>query len=452
MIRAAFLSAKSMTYPRGRSGVFSVAALVALGAVTLTAQDPPNRKAEFALWRREIRKQLYVPDKLPPLEAKRWSSFSPAPGIIADRVTYRTSAGMLVPAIVYRPEHWVGQAKGVKLPGIVIVNGHGADKFTWYSFYSGMLFARAGAEVVTYDMIGEGERNADKKSQAGAHDRIVQTPEGVPADDWGQRLAGLMQVDLMQAVSYLAQRPEVDAHRIAVLGFSMGAFVSGIAGAIDPRIHAVLLSGGGTYDDEADGGKSFDVGKLPCQAPPWRSLRLLGDGPHMRGAVIYALNAERGPMLVENGSADEVMDIPHRGPEWFEGLREQAIALRGSDKNMFTTHVDANMGHRPAWVERTGFLWLSEQIHFANWSSAEISARPAVKVGEWAAANGVAIAKNYQRDDREGGLMGLGGDLPGIERDQLMVLPESEWERHKTELTYEGWAAKTMSAEKAGSR
>jgi hypothetical protein len=48
--------------------------------------------------------------------------------------------------------------------------------------------------------------------------------------------------------------------------------------------------------------------------------------------------------------------------------------------------------------------------------------------------------------------MGLGGDLPGIERDQLMVLPESEWERHKTELTYEGWAAKTMSAEKAGSR
>jgi dienelactone hydrolase len=403
------------------------------------------------LWRSDTREALYVPEKLPRLEAKRWSSFSPAPDIVADRVTYRTAAGMLVAAVVYRPRHWEGQARGVKLPGIVIVDGHGGDKFTWYSFYSGMLFARAGAEVVTYDMIGEGERNAEKRSQAGAHDKIVQTPEGVPADDWGRRLAGLMQVDLMQAVSYLAQRPEVDPRRIAVLGYSMGAFVSGIEGALDPRVHAVLLSGGGTYDDEADGGKSFDVGKLPCQAPPWRSLQVLGDGFHRRGAVIYALNAERGPMLVENGSADEVMDIPHRPPQWFAGLRAQAVALRGTDKDMFTTHVDANMGHRTAWVERPGFLWLSEQIHFANWSSAAIAGRPAVRVLDWAAANGVAITKNYERADREGGLMGLGGDLPGIARDQLMVLPQAEWERHKDELTYEGWAAKTMAAEVAAS-
>lgn len=50
----------------------------------------------------------------------------------------------MVPAIVYRPDphttHWRG-----KLPGIVVVNGHGGEKFSWYAFYSGMLFARAGA-------------------------------------------------------------------------------------------------------------------------------------------------------------------------------------------------------------------------------------------------------------------------------------------------------------------
>src|SRR6185312_736501 len=94
--------------------------------------------------------------------------------------------------------------------------------------YSGMLFAKAGAVVVTYDPIGEGERNIGRKSRAGAHDKWVDPPAGLPRTDWGQRLAGLMQVDVMQAVSYLAARPEVDPSRIATVGYSMGSFVTGI--------------------------------------------------------------------------------------------------------------------------------------------------------------------------------------------------------------------------------
>lgn len=430
----------------------AVAALFVVSSGMLAAQATGSYAARAAGWRKQIKQALYVPDKLPPLEAKVWSSFSPAPGVIADRVTYRTASGMLVPAIVYRPEHWVDEAKGVKLPGMVIVNGHGADKFSWYALYSGMMFAQAGAEVVTYDPIGEGERNLEKKSQAGAHDRIVQTPEGVPAEDWGQRLAGLMQVDLMQAVTYLTQRPEVDGGRIAVLGYSMGAFVSGIAGAIDPRIHAVLLSGGGTYDDLSDGARTFDGGRLPCQTPPWKALRVLGDEPHRRGAVIYALNADRGAMLVENGAVDEVMDIPHHGPEWFLSIRQQAIGLRGSDSNIFTTHVDEGRGHRPAWVERAGVVWLNEQIHFANWTAATIAVTPPVRIGDWAKANAVEIPKNYQREDREGGLMALGGALPGIAREQLMALPAEDWEKLRSELTYESWAEKTLAAEQAAAR
>ncbi len=430
----------------------AVAALFVLSRGIVAAQATGSYAAQAARWRMEIKKALYVPDRLPPLDAKVWSSFSPAPGVIADRVTYRTAGGMLVPAIVYRPEHWAGKAKGVKLPGMVIVNGHGGDKFSWYAFYSGMMFAQAGAEVVTYDPIGEGERNLEKKSQAGAHDRIVQTPEGVPAEDWGQRLAGLMQVDLMQAVTYLTQRPEVDGGRIAVLGYSMGAFVSGIAGAIDPRIHAVLLSGGGTYDDAGDGVKTFDGGRLPCQTPPWKSLSVLGDAPHRRGAVIYALNADRGAMLVENGAVDEVMDIPHHGPEWFDRVRQQAIGLRGSDRNMFTTHVDEGRGHRPAWVERAGVEWINEQIHFANWTAATIADLAPVRIGDWAKANAVEIPKNYQREDREGGLMALGGALPGIARERLMVLPAGDWEKLRSELTYESWAEKTLAAEQAEAR
>lgn len=403
------------------------------GAKDLTPKQRVKREAE---WRREIRKALFVPEVLPKLEAKTWSSFSPVEGVVADRVTYQTADGMVVPAIVYRPDPKT-MKRHEKLPGIVVVNGHGGDKFSWYAFYSGMMFARAGAVVVTYDPIGEGERNIEKRSRAGSHDRIVDTPH------WGQRLAGLMQVDVMQAVSYLDAQPEVDARRIGVVGYSMGAFIAGITGAIDTRIHAVVLSGGGVYDGP---GGYFDMNPLPCQSPPYKSLGVVGD----RGAVLYALNAARGPMLVMNGDNDTVMDMPHHPPAWFSMVRERAIALRGTDKDMFTTILYPGISHRTSWVDRDGVAWLNQQLHFANWTAAEIAAMPTTHVSTWAKANGVDITASYMREDREGGLDALGTGFPGIRREDLMVLPDAEWAAMKDRLTYEAWAAKTLALEQRG--
>ena len=93
--------------------------LAAGSTVLLASQTAGDYPALHQRWTQQIKQALYVPDKLPPLETRLWSSFSPAPGVIADRVTYRTASGMLVPAIVYRPEHWAGERRGVRLPGIV---------------------------------------------------------------------------------------------------------------------------------------------------------------------------------------------------------------------------------------------------------------------------------------------------------------------------------------------
>ena len=308
--------------------LISFVAWLILGALGLAAQASvkPLSKVNIAAKRAEIRRALHVPETLPALQPRVWSTFSPTAGVLADRVTYSTAAGMLVPTVVYRPDPKVSPYKG-KLPGLVIVNGHGSDKFGWYAFYSGMMFAKAGAVVVTYDMIGEGERNARRASRESPspHDKDVSPPAPLPHDDWGRRLAGLMQVDLMQAVSYLRARPEVDPKRIGVLGYSMGAFVAGIEGAYDTRVHAVLLSAGGTYDGP---GEYFDSGKLPCQAPPYRALAVLGD----RVPVLYALNAARGPMFVMNGAADKVMNIPAHNDAWFADVRRRTLALLGSDE------------------------------------------------------------------------------------------------------------------------
>lgn len=395
-----------------------------------------ERRARDAAWRSEIRKQLFVPERLPALDAKVWSTFSPTPGVRADRVTYATADGMRVPAVVYRPDPKMAHPKG-RLPGIVVVNGHGGDKFSWYAFYSGMMFAKAGAVVVTYDPIGEGERNRERKSglSPNAHDAVVDTPH------WGQRLAGLMQVDVMEAVSYLASRPEVDPERIATVGYSMGAFVTGITGAIDTRIHAVVLSGGGVYDGP---GEYFDTSKLPCQGPPYRALGVLGD----RGAVLYVLNAARGPMLVMNGDADTVMKMAEHPPAWFADVRARAVTLRGSDTDMFTTVLYPGISHRPSWVDEDGVKWLNRQIHFAIWrTDAEIEAQGTTHILDWMQANGVELPKNYIREDRETGLRAVGTGLPGIPRKDLMVLSVAEWEREKPVLTYEAWAEKTRRAE-----
>jgi dienelactone hydrolase len=403
-----------------------------------------QNEARLAAWREQIRKILYVPDKLPGLEPKTWSTFSPTPGVLADRVTYHTMDGMLIPAIVYRPDPKIVKWKG-KLPGIVMVNGHGSDKFGWYAIYTGMEYAKAGAVVVTYDMIGEGERNIDKKSRASSHDKRVTPPEGVPATDWGQRVAGLMQVDLMQGVTYLAQRPEVDAKRIAVLGYSMGSFVTGIAGAIDTRIHAVVLSGAGVFDGP---GGYFDSGQLPCQGPPYRALQAIGD----RSAILYALNAQRGPLLVMNGTADTVMDIPHHLQPWFDEVRARAIAVRGTDKDMFTTVFYPGVSHRPSWENRDAAEWLAKNIRFGIWSEQQIETMPTVKVSAWAKANNVTVGTSEMREEREGGVDALDLGLPNIKREDLMVLPEADWNAMKDQLTYEAWAAKAAAAEAASAK
>ncbi len=448
---------------RGQKAVLSVVkcaisvAFVVFCAEKSAVVEARNSNDNFGRWRAQIREALFLPRTLPPLEAKVWSSFAVMPGVVADRVTFVSGApsgeGMLVTAVVYRPERLKG-----KLPGIVLVSGDGGDKFSWYARYSGMLFALLGAEVVTYDPLGEGERSSRRESYTGAEDVPPEAPEGVDAERlrarWGQRLAGQMVMDEAQAVAYLQSRPEVDTRRIAVVGYGTGAFVAGLAGAIwsgkdQEPVHAVVLSAGPAFDDVADGGKSLDASDRLYESAPWRAMLALGPSPDQRGAVIYALNAMRGPMLVENGSQDTEVDIPHRGPEWFAQVRAKALALGGPEKTMFTTHGDDGMGHRTAWLEQPGVEWLEQQIHFREWkrfTRGDAGRTPVTKVSQWVRGSGGEFRGDVGREDREGGVMAVGQGFPGVRRGQLTVLPESEWEKVKGRLTYAGWVERLAGA------
>jgi dienelactone hydrolase len=369
--------------------------------------------------RRQIASTLFLPDPLPALSIETYGQFHPMEGVIAERASYATDYGLRIPAIVYRPESSSGKA-----PGIVIVNGHGGDKYSWYAFYSGLLYARAGAVVVTYDPIGEGERNAQRKSGTRQHDKYVDPPE------MARRMGGLMITDVMQGVSYLAQRSDVDAKRIAALGYSMGSFIVSLTCAVDTRIGACVEAGGGNLD--GDGGYWDSSSKKMCQAIPYQSLRFLGD----RGAQIYNLHAQRGPTLIINGTADDVVNMAGTDPKkFFADLRERTIALHGGATNVFDFLFVEGGGHRPYWLTRAASAWLGRKLHFPH----PVDDLPETHILEWAGANHVEMDKQYATELREGGTMALGSGFPGIPHAALNSLPVEKWERDKEKYVYESW-------------
>lgn len=401
----------------------AIAGLLAANAFAATKQDLQG-------FRKQIEATLHVVEPLPHPEGKSYGKFSPALGITAERVSFATDYSLRVPAIVY---HGAG-ATITKHPALIIVNGHGGDKSALYDYWAGILYARAGAIVLTYDPIGEYERNAERRSFTSQHDQMI------PPEDMAQRLAGLMITDVMQAVSYLADRPDVDPKRIAVAGFSMGSFVSSLACAIDMRVHACVLTGGGDLD--GPGGHWDSVKRKMCEATPYQSLRILGDRP----AVIFALNAKRGPTLIWNGAADQVAEIPTHGQAFFEDLRARTIAEAGTAKDVFAFGFTPNAGHNPYFLTKPVALWLEDKLKFPDWTRKDIEGMPETRVIDWAQIKGLQTPSTLMDEQLPGGMMALGNDIPAVPRDQLYAIPESVWDSQRESFVYETWVDRAKSA------
>ena len=385
-------------------------------AVTANSATP-------AALRSRIRAALRVPESLPALAIQTYGETRLTAGVIIERVSYATAYGLRVPAIVYRP----ATRPAGRMPGLIVVNGHGGDKYSWYAFYAGILYAGAGAVVVTYDPLGEGERNAQRKSGTRLHDRDIDPPE------MGRRMGGLMMTDLMQAVTYLAQRPDIDPGRLAAMGYSMGSFVLGLACAVETRLNACVLAAGGNLDGQ--GGYWDSSTKRMCQAIPYQSMNFLGD----RGAVLYDLHARRGATLILNGTADDVVAVPRMGAVFFENLRRRTIQLHGSAGNVFDFEWVEGGGHRPYFLTRAAALWLEKRLEFPRWNAAKITAMPETRILPWAQANSVAMDPQYATELREGGTRALGEGVPPVARELLHALPDEVWTRDRGLYVYETW-------------
>jgi dienelactone hydrolase len=383
---------------------------------------------------------LFIDSPLPPLTAHTFAKLPVDNNVRIEHVTFATQFGLRIPAIIYIPTRLHG-----KVPAIVVVNGHGGDKSSWYAVYTGLLYATAGAVVVTYDPAGEFERSVTRASEAGEHDKPM------PGLTHLERIGGLMIEDAQQAVRYAASRPEVDTSRIAVLGYSMGSFhtilATALAGPQLPKIRAVLLSGGGNLDGAE---QYWDTGHaVNCQAAPYRALDFFPGGGDARGPILYALRVRSGPTIALNGMEDSLITKFNELEPFFVDLRNRIAAISGSRANLPETIWYEHVGHRPSFMNRDAALWLNKQLHFPNWTDAQINAFPTIRAADWVTQTGVRISRGYIVEQKEGGILALDLHLPGLAREQLTAVPEAEWQKDPTLYTLPGWIPHALAADSA---
>jgi dienelactone hydrolase len=383
--------------------------LLLLCVVAASLDAAPLTAPRVAELRARIRENFFIPSPLPAVDATTHRRFVPAPGVKAEALTYGTANGMRVPAILYLPD----PLPAGKIPGVIIVAGHGGDKYSSYSHYAGIAFARAGAAVLTYDPPGEGERSGTRTSNAREHDAL----EGDEA--LARRVCGLMMTDIMAGVSCLAARPEIDPSRIGACGFSMGSFILALTGAVETRLRACVLVGGGNLGGAGDYWDSSN--KKMCQGYPSQSLRFLGD----QAAVLYAQHAARGPTFIMNGRIDQVITTQQNFEPFFDDLRARTVALHGSSAGVFEYGFREGIGHQPLFLEKPAATWLARQLAFSRLDADAIGRLPETAL--------------------PGGLRAIGEGVPAYRREQLDVFTPEEWEKRKETLTFAAWVAATTA-------
>ncbi|MDR7335908.1 alpha/beta hydrolase family protein [Roseateles asaccharophilus] len=171
---------------------------------------------------------------------------------VAQSLTLRGALGDRVPALCLRPK-----GPGPH-PAVLVMHDHGArfdigkEKMVrplaanpsadaWVQRYYGGAFVGdtlvdAGFAVLAIDALGWGERGRPgfaRDDQQALANHLLQL---------GHSWAGLIASDDLRAHRWLSEQPGVDAKRVAVLGFSMGAFRAWQLAAVAPEVSACVAA------------------------------------------------------------------------------------------------------------------------------------------------------------------------------------------------------------------
>lgn len=211
-------------------------------------------RTDLAEWRRAGRAKVWeatlqAPDRTP--SAPVVISEFDRGAYVVRRIAFNLTADVRTSALVLVP-------KGTgKFPAALMLHDHGskfdigkekliepaddpvraASARAWAGKYfsgrfPGDALARRGYVVMAVDALGFGER--------GTMSAESQQAVASNAFNLGTSLAGIMALEDTRAAEFLAAMPEVDAGRVAAVGFSMGAFRAWQVGALSDSVSVVI--------------------------------------------------------------------------------------------------------------------------------------------------------------------------------------------------------------------
>jgi hypothetical protein len=122
-------------------------------------------------------------------------------------------------------------------------------------------------------------------------------------------LLGLMLYDVTRAVDYLAERPDVDAGRIGVVGHSLGGILVNFVLGLEPRLRAGVASCGyGLFRKDAEFATRW-AGPQSAYLPRLHLYRDDREALPLDFLQILALAAPRGH-LIQTAMGDTIWTLP----------------------------------------------------------------------------------------------------------------------------------------------
>ncbi|MBS1718671.1 MAG: alpha/beta hydrolase [Armatimonadetes bacterium] len=236
--------------------------------------------------------------------------------MLRTRISFPSQSGDTVTGVFVRP-----RAEGV-YPVVLLLHGLGGNREQAIGSAARLLI-RQGIACLALDAPHHGERrtSADHSLWLRMYSELGSEEHGINdlaakvlrQEDDGA-VAKLLQdtiktgvMDYRRALDYLGTRKDVDKNRIGLMGFSMGAMMGTILGAVDSRVKALSLCvGGDPYTRFMQSRSPEEQMTLACISPSFFA-------PHVAPRPVLMLNGRNDDTIPR--SAAEVLYYSAREPK-----------------------------------------------------------------------------------------------------------------------------------------